>query len=202
MGEVLCIPIGLSTLVCTIDRFEVHACGVLRLLGWRKAGVTDVDGVACKIDGDFVDGRFYGEYRADLVGVSGVSPYAGFCMEWKVAFGAEASEVKRGWSVHLGDLELASGQSLFRQAHYNHLFHSDEVFGREHFYTSGATPPTETSAAFIELFKDVQGKKVLDFGCGTGVLVRELRQRGHDVTGIDLERDWNVKMSFQRLELG
>src|SRR5680860_182652 len=42
------------------------------------------------------------------------------------------------------------------------------------------------AASFTSLLPDIQGKSVLDIGCGEGVFSRMLAERGADVTGMDL----------------
>ena len=40
--------------------------------------------------------------------------------------------------------------------------------------------------AVLSLLKDIRGKKILDLGCGTGVLSKILKNRGAMVSGIDI----------------
>ena len=42
------------------------------------------------------------------------------------------------------------------------------------------------AAALLELLPDVQGRRLLDLGCGQGRLSRELARRGAAVTGVDI----------------
>ncbi|MDP3987969.1 MAG: class I SAM-dependent methyltransferase [Candidatus Levybacteria bacterium] len=43
--------------------------------------------------------------------------------------------------------------------------------------------------ALLDLIRDVKGKKVLDAGCGEGILSRDLARKGARVTGIDLSNE-------------
>lgn len=43
--------------------------------------------------------------------------------------------------------------------------------------------------ALLDLIDDVKGKKVLDAGCGEGILSRELARKGTKVTGVDLSNE-------------
>lgn len=50
--------------------------------------------------------------------------------------------------------------------------------------------PYDTYAELIELAANgLQGKKILDIGCGTGQLSTQLAKRGGHVTGVDLSAD-------------
>jgi ubiquinone/menaquinone biosynthesis C-methylase UbiE len=43
-------------------------------------------------------------------------------------------------------------------------------------------------ATVVQLISPLDNKKILDYGCGTGVFCRLLREKGSDVTGVDLSK--------------
>jgi ubiquinone/menaquinone biosynthesis C-methylase UbiE len=61
-------------------------------------------------------------------------------------------------------------------------------------------PPDHLEAALLERARDVDGKDVLDYGCGAGDLTLELLKRGADVTGLDISPGM-VELARQRIGL-
>ncbi|MFC6050724.1 class I SAM-dependent methyltransferase, partial [Methylobacterium hispanicum] len=43
----------------------------------------------------------------------------------------------------------------------------------------------DTLSLVLETFAPIEGRRILDIGCGSGVLARALAERGAAVTGID-----------------
>ncbi|MEV5411901.1 class I SAM-dependent methyltransferase [Thermopolyspora sp. NPDC052614] len=58
-----------------------------------------------------------------------------------------------------------------------------------------------TMDAFGEVFRDGTGRRLLDFGCGSGLFLELAEERGFDVTGVDLSPD-SVKLANERLRRG
>jgi 2-polyprenyl-3-methyl-5-hydroxy-6-metoxy-1,4-benzoquinol methylase len=50
-----------------------------------------------------------------------------------------------------------------------------------------------------ENFTDTKGRKALDFGCGTGMFCRELKNLGFETTGVDISPEM-IKIGQQNLE--
>lgn len=55
-----------------------------------------------------------------------------------------------------------------------------------------------TMDAFSPLFKDGDGRRLLDFGCGTGLFLELAEKRGFDVAGTDLSQD-SLDLAQRRL---
>jgi 2-polyprenyl-3-methyl-5-hydroxy-6-metoxy-1,4-benzoquinol methylase len=75
---------------------------------------------------------------------------------------SETEEVREFWNRVADDWEIQVGD----EGDSNRRLNSDPVLW--------------------QLAGDVRGMDVLDVGCGTGYLSRKLKDRGADVTGIDL----------------
>ncbi len=58
-----------------------------------------------------------------------------------------------------------------------------------------------TMDSFGEVFRDGAGRRLLDFGCGSGLFLELAEERGFDVTGVDLSPD-SVKLANERLRRG
>ena len=69
---------------------------------------------------------------------------------------------------------------------YEALLSTDRVLHREDIYGFG--PPATTIAPEILSLARPLPDPILDFGCGSGLLVSHLRKEGHDVCGIELKR--------------
>jgi 2-polyprenyl-3-methyl-5-hydroxy-6-metoxy-1,4-benzoquinol methylase len=75
-------------------------------------------------------------------------------------------------------------------------FGGDDLVFASEAYESKLEPTLESShKVILDRLGDVAGKRVLDVGCGNGVIARELARRGAIVTGIDYLPDpsWNVE---------
>ncbi|WP_207211571.1 MULTISPECIES: bifunctional 2-polyprenyl-6-hydroxyphenol methylase/3-demethylubiquinol 3-O-methyltransferase UbiG [Rhodoplanes] len=72
--------------------------------------------------------------------------------------------------------------------HYNGLFTAGSVHRRDDIYGSAPIPPLEVNGDIRRLSSLLTGR-ILDFGCGRGGLLRELRQRGLDAQGIEVKND-------------
>lgn len=77
-------------------------------------------------------------------------------------------------------------QLTFQAPHYDQLLHTDEVAHREHIYGSG--PPTPANDPEIVALAQRCTGSTLDFGCGSGYIVRTLRERGIEAHGVELDR--------------
>jgi SAM-dependent methyltransferase len=77
------------------------------------------------------------------------------------------------------------GAIQFIDPHYGILLNAGEVFHREHLYSSGP-PNVVVSPQLIELSSFATGR-VLDFGCGSGALVRHLRSNSVEAWGIEMD---------------
>lgn len=72
----------------------------------------------------------------------------------------------------------------FLKPHYEFLLNSTQVFHRDSIYGSGP-PACHVSEEFFYITKELD-EPILDFGCGTGVLLKKLRDQGLEVHGIEL----------------
>ena len=76
---------------------------------------------------------------------------------------------------------------LVSEPHYSTLLHTNRIFRRTDIYGVGPPPPTN-SPEVQALAMTLRGK-VLDFGCGSGFLIKILRASGIEAYGIELKRE-------------
>ncbi len=50
--------------------------------------------------------------------------------------------------------------------------------------------PYVSYPAILDSIGDIEGKKVLDLGCGSGALTSLIAEKGADVTGVDVSEEW------------
>ncbi len=165
-----------------IDSVEVSGTGLLRLEGWAEGEPPALE-VA-------TDGRTlqtlnrYRVRRPDVARALGrEESHFGFIFEF-IARGPHIGVV----SLRCGGMELCSTTVgvVVEPPHYAHLFDHPEVLHREGIYGVGPPSPT-VDAEVLTLARGLPGS-ILDFGCGSGALVRALRQEGRQAYGIELER--------------
>lgn len=121
--------------------------------------------------------------RSDVV-TAGASrhPFCGFRADFVLAAGERPARLRmdeRPLHAFRPDAGFAT-----LDPHYRHFFTQDKVMGRASVYGSG--PPTDVSPEFKAFTLSATGR-VLDFGCGNGDVVVELRRHGRDATGIELD---------------
>jgi SAM-dependent methyltransferase len=92
-----------------------------------------------------------------------------------------------GVSRHGSRIAALTGPFTFVAPHYDVLLDANTVYGRAEIYTSGPAPAAFNEPA-LDLALSTPGK-ILDFGCGSGVYVRELRARGRDAEGLEVDTD-------------
>jgi len=172
------VNVGVSVENGHLDRVDIEPSGRVRLMGWSEGGAPPDFRVA-------VNGRnaprvrWFEVHRPDLRGSQ-----KGYCVE----FAGPQEGIARRVTVGLNERELAHLEPLLplQPPHYASLLDEDRVLHREEIY--GVGPPTElASPEVVALARHLPGP-MLDFGCGSGALIRELRGSGIQSVGIELRR--------------
>lgn len=73
----------------------------------------------------------------------------------------------------------------FQPAHYAGLFETAQVMHREHIYATGPPSP-QNAPEVLRLIERLNGN-ILDFGCGSGFLVKTLREKGMSAYGVEMD---------------
>lgn len=176
--------IAKATDVTFVDALSIEPSGLLRVSGWTKTTGGFPDHIHVRVN-DSTAQRIGGfrVVREDLVPLG--LELAGYTIEF-LAEGTDIQSVE----VLAGDHSLFTTSTNYQTqiAHYNGLFTADTVRHRDDIYGSAPIPPLEVNGDILRLSSLLTGR-ILDFGCGRGGLLRELRMRGLDAVGIEMENE-------------
>jgi 2-polyprenyl-3-methyl-5-hydroxy-6-metoxy-1,4-benzoquinol methylase len=171
------------------DVLTVERAGLVRLEGWtaieKRADIT--------VPRCFVDGRelqvfeIFRTYRPDVTAVTKTDNcFLGLTILYRVP------EEMPGTFTHL---KLTLGEAVIFEAReayqtqtppYSRLLAAPDVLRREHIYGYG--PPAAIVSDEIQCLGRMAPGPVLDFGCGSGALIKALRAFNIEVYGLELER--------------
>jgi SAM-dependent methyltransferase len=169
-------PIARPLSAGTLDEVRVRRNGCIQLLGRAR----EMPALEVEVDG--AKARLLFSYRPQAASL--VRPGdAPFCIEF-AAGGAEIGSVtvrERGEPI----AQVAAGFRV-EPPHYANLLDEERVLHRDQIYGYGPPNPF-ADPAVIDLSSHLPGP-VLDVGCGSGALVRALRERGLEAHGIELDR--------------
>jgi SAM-dependent methyltransferase len=165
-----------------VDVLELDASGLVRLIGWSS---RDMDPGDFHVQSGGKPTRPLCAYRLPRPDVAKAlrtaEPDLGFCLEYL--------------RTQDGDVEVRQGSKRFALVKpeepilppdYAPLFAHALPLARENIYSAG--PPTPQVHPEILAFARRLSGPVLDFGCGSGSLVRELVQAGVEARGLELDR--------------
>lgn len=171
-----------------LDRVEIERVGIVRLIGWSEAATADLTTPAVQIDGASLAAlKTYRYPRPDVPVPPGrLMRQAGVVLEYRLP---------PPWMQGARDLAILTIEGtdyplgvrlLPVLPHYEALLNTPEVLAREHIYGVGPPIP-DVSPSILSLLESIEGP-ALDFGCGSGALVRALRARGIEASGIEIDR--------------
>jgi 2-polyprenyl-3-methyl-5-hydroxy-6-metoxy-1,4-benzoquinol methylase len=171
------------------DALYTERAGLIRLEGWTTSErIQDVTFPKCFLNGKEVQlFEAFRTYRPDIAAVRGTDNlFLGLVISYKL------QEEMCGALAHLkltydSAMIFEVSDAFFTEnAPYSHLLDAAEVQHRENIYGYG--PPNTAVVDEIKgLGKMVLGP-VLDFGCGSGVLIRALRAHDIEAYGIEINR--------------
>jgi len=180
------VPVAVSIAGGAVDEILITQGGHVEVVGWSdNADVmppleVHVNGVPARDCGSF---RLP---RPDVLGALQVrARLPGFVQRF--AAPAEIAHIKEVtlWSAGQPVARIGTDVAV-HQPDYSNLFDELRVLHREQLYGVGPPAP-EANADVVALARQLPGP-VLDFGCGSGALVRALRGLGLDACGIELSR--------------
>ncbi len=176
--------IHLDTGSAVFDYIDFEPYGTIRVCGWSKQ--TDLP--HCEVetfDGILRPSATYRHIRDDVESALGIkNSFLGFSVEFRVR-GTNARRVVFGeQAIDIADRLAALVNSEI--PHYVNLLDDDRVLHRGDIYGEG--PPSDSVSPQILKFAFLLQPDILDFGCGSGALIREYRTIGIEAFGIEIER--------------
>lgn len=186
--------VGVNFRQSFIDSIDLHIGGLLRIYGWSDLPQDQINPPDVYLDSHAVDpDRVFRVHRPDVASVKGISSFSGIAWEYFLRTGLNKGEQRPvTLEVQIDERSIFSDQVWFRPVDYSFLFATDKVASRNDLYRSAKTPPRLVSQNIVELAVDLP-EPILDFGCGLGVLVQALRERGKVIEGVDLDISSIVK---------
>lgn len=183
------VPLSLVLPWGILDTAQIDTLGIVRLVGWSQQPAWAVEPPPLALDGRAL--QHTGAYRFSRPDVppgdGQLVPQAGLVLEYRLTegFGGDPQPLN---SVRVGDQDFPLEARMgFVEPHYGFLLDTEEVLKRDHIYGFGPPNP-DADPEVVELLAGIEGS-VLDFGCGSGALVRALRARGLDARGLEIDRD-------------
>ncbi len=174
-------PIGKETSNYYFDTLSIEPSGVIRVAGWSKSDtVWPKDGLWLHVNGKKMapDMAFH-VVRGDIA----ARPLCGFTVEFHCP-----SSLINSIDVIVADRKLFHADLNYQtiESDFKELLSTERVFHRADIYTSATLPPLAVNDDILRVSSRLRGR-TLDFGCGRGALLRALRQRGLDATGLEIE---------------
>jgi 2-polyprenyl-3-methyl-5-hydroxy-6-metoxy-1,4-benzoquinol methylase len=172
------------------DRLQVEHSGMVRLDGWHSSrNLSDISLPELRVEGEHIPLQHcYHTYRPDVAAaLRSDFDYHGF--------GCLYALPEQYWNKSVVLTLVYAGRTILTvrdtfqviAPHYGALLNTTQVLHREHIYSFG--PPVKAVGPEIAaITQNLQGS-TLDFGCGIGVLVSRLRERGIDAHGIEIDRE-------------
>ncbi|MEK7691690.1 MAG: class I SAM-dependent methyltransferase [Bdellovibrionota bacterium] len=165
-----------------IEQIDFECYGILRVTGWSaRAPQTFITAVGSH--GALPLLNHFLLARPDLVKSGHASA---FQLEFKVSIDALPIELRAdGTVLDQFTLEKVSAVGM-RAPEYAILLDTDHVPARENIYSVGM--PSDSLSPEVLMLAETLEPPILDFGCGSGVLVRALRGEGREVRGLEVDR--------------
>jgi len=171
------------------DALSVERAGLVRLEGWHSNAKTqDIELAKCLVDDKELPVlEAFRTYRPDVAAATGSdNAFLGLVVLYRVP--ADLHGVIHHLKLTHRDATVFEVNDAFQTENppYSKLLDSPDVLHRENIYAYG--PPATAVAEEIKSLGAMMPGPVLDFGCGSGVLIRLLRARNIEAHGIEIDR--------------
>jgi SAM-dependent methyltransferase len=174
------------------DALRVEPSGLVALEGWwTGADLHDLPLPRAELDGrDLPLLHLHRTFRPDVAQVTGQPDlFLGVVVTWLDRTFPRGTGPRRCLRVTQAGTVVSEHTFplVISEPHYSALLHTDRILGREQIYGVGP-PARENPEAVAALARRLRGK-ILDFGCGSGFLVKILRAAGAEAFGLEVRRE-------------
>jgi 2-polyprenyl-3-methyl-5-hydroxy-6-metoxy-1,4-benzoquinol methylase len=176
--------------VC-IDSLNIETCGLIRLSGWSFLKSPDIYKI-CALglpNGEMCPTRVYRTFRPDVMARHGPGAVrSGFVAEFILAEAPEWIQVLSRENGRQKVIYKTPVEGIhFQRPAYENLFDAAVPLRRTDIYGSG--PPVDEVSGEVQFAAQELDGEILDFGCGSGALVRWMRNQGKSAFGLELDRE-------------
>lgn len=181
--------IGYRTSEICLERVTVEKCGLIRVEGWIASSKSGSNLLPkCFFAGkEIPQFQIFRTYRPDVaVTLNSQELFPGITILYRLPDQPDPNAMLK-LEVDGHTVLETEGHFEIRPPHYGGLIDLTQVLHREHIYGFGP-PSTEVSGEVVALCRMLP-EPILDFGCGTGALIRALRCEKLEVYGIELSRE-------------
>ncbi len=171
------------------DSLQFERCGLIRLEGWYSGRrLEELELPKCFIGTEEIPlFQIFRTYRPDVLAHrKSLDLFQGFTFTYRLPQNNDSLTTHFRLSFK-GKVFFEITQTFeVTEPAYKQLLDEQRVLHREDIYSFGA-PSTAVNDEIFHLARMLPGP-ILDFGCGTGALVKKLRDEGIEAFGIEIER--------------
>lgn len=171
------------------DALSVERAGIIRLEGWSsRPRIQDIEFARCFIDDkELAVLEAFRTYRPDVASAKrSDNAFLGLIILYRVS--ADQRGVMHHMKLVHNGVTVFELNDAFQTENppYSKLFDAPDVLHRDSIYGYG--PPAAVVAEEVKRLGLMMTGPVLDFGCGSGVLIRQLRAQHIEAYGIEIDR--------------
>jgi SAM-dependent methyltransferase len=172
-----------------VDNIQIEHSGIIKVDGWHHSDtIAAVPFPSCYVDGQEI-ARFqiFRTYRPDVAAALNVAnAFLGTGCFYRMPGFVGDQQVKLALTFNQQIIFEVEAVFNVHEPHYAPLLDTPQVLHRQHIYDSG--PPADTVIEETVTLAKALPDPVLDFGCGSGVLIKLLREHDVEAYGIELDR--------------
>lgn len=183
------LPLALVLPWGILDTAQIDPLGLVRLVGWSRQPAWAIDPPIMTVNGwPLIPLGTHRFARPDVKpGAQQLTPQAGIIFEYRFADLPAGGQPHQVTELTVGDARFPTDAMIqFIEPHYGALFDTERVLGRDDIYGYGPPNPMPDPEV-VALTAGLRGS-ALDFGCGSGALVRALRAQGLEAYGLEIDR--------------